>query len=169
MNAETTLSSPPGDAPPPTFDAIALSPEVRKAIDEMGFTTPTPVQLAVFEPAASGSDLIVQARTGTGKTAAFAMPLVDRRVRPDAHAQVLILAPTRELALQSARELERVGAHKKIKTVAVYGGAPMERQVREIQQGAHIVSGTPGRVLDHLRRGTLKADDLRVLVLDEAD
>jgi ATP-dependent RNA helicase DeaD len=163
MNADPSIS------PPPTFDALPLSPEVRRAIDEMGFTEPTPVQLATYEPAVSGSDLIVQARTGTGKTAAFGIPLIDRRVRPDGGAQVLILGPTRELALQSARELERIGAHKGIRTVAVYGGAPMERQVRELREGAQIISGTPGRVLDHLRRGTLHGEGLRILVLDEAD
>ncbi|WP_236604882.1 DEAD/DEAH box helicase [Sandaracinus amylolyticus] len=154
---------------PPTFDALDLTPEVRKAVDEMGFTSPTPVQHAVFEPAIAGSDLIVQARTGTGKTAAFGLPMVDRRVRPDGGQQALILAPTRELALQSAREIEKLGKHKGIRVVAVYGGAPMERQVREIEEGAQIVSGTPGRVLDHLRRGTLRGEDLRILVLDEAD
>jgi ATP-dependent RNA helicase DeaD len=144
MNADPTSPSSPAGITP-SFDALSLSPEVRQAIDEMGFSSPTPVQLATYEPAASGTDLIVQARTGTGKTAAFG------------------------LALQSAREIERLGRHKGIRTVAVYGGAPMEKQIREIEQGAQIVSGTPGRVLDHLRRGTLNAEGLRVLVLDEAD
>src|SRR5689334_8246162 len=92
----------------PTFDALPLTPETRRAIDEMGFTEPTPVQLACFEPAGAGSDLIVQARTGTGKTAAFGLPLVDKRVRGDGGQQALILAPTRELALQSAKEIERI-------------------------------------------------------------
>lgn len=153
----------------PTFDALPLSSEVRRAIDELGFTEPTPVQVAVYEPATSGADLIVQARTGTGKTAAFGLPLVDKRIRLDAGQQALILAPTRELALQSAREIERLGKHKNVRVVAVYGGAPMERQVREIESGAQIISGTPGRVLDHLNRGTLRGEDIRILVLDEAD
>ncbi len=166
----TDTSSSPADATlPPTFDAIPLAPEVRRAIDEMGFVTPTPVQIAAFGPAAEGKDLVVQARTGTGKTAAFGLPLVDKRVRPDGGAQVLILAPTRELALQSSREIERLGVHRAIKAVAVYGGAPMEKQVRELEEGAQIVSGTPGRVLDHLRRGTIDGNALRILVLDEAD
>src|SRR4051812_8516920 len=107
----TDTSSSPDVAPiilPPTFDAIPLSPEVRRAVDEMGFTTPTPVQIAAFGPACEGKDLVVQARTGTGKTAAFGLPLVDKRVRPDGGAQCLILAPTRELALQSSREIERL-------------------------------------------------------------
>ena len=167
MNAD--LNAPSAADTPPTFDTLPLTPEVRRAIDEMGFRSPTPVQLAAYEPAAAGSDLIVQARTGTGKTAAFGLPLVDRRVRSDAGQQVLILAPTRELALQSAREIERLGQHRGIRVVPVYGGAPMEKQVRELEGGAQIVSGTPGRVLDHLRRGTLCGEDIRVLVLDEAD
>jgi ATP-dependent RNA helicase DeaD len=152
-----------------TFDALPLHTDVRRAIDEAGWTTPTPVQLAAYEPASEGKDLVVQARTGTGKTAAFAIPLVDKRVRGDGGAQVLILAPTRELALQSGREIERIGVHRGIRAVAIYGGAPMDKQVRELEGGAQIVSGTPGRVLDHLRRGTLNGEQLRVLVLDEAD
>ncbi|MCZ7678984.1 MAG: DEAD/DEAH box helicase [Sandaracinaceae bacterium] len=154
---------------PPSFDSLALTDEVRRAIDELGFVEPTPVQVATYGPAVRGADLVVQARTGTGKTAAFGIPLVDRLVRPDGGAQVLILAPTRELALQSAREIGRIGTHKGIRTAAVYGGAPMERQVRELQEGAQIVSGTPGRVLDHLKRGTLDANGIRILILDEAD
>ena len=154
---------------PPTFDLLPLTPDTRRAIDEMGFVTPTPVQVAAFAPAVEGRDLIVQAQTGTGKTAAFGLPLVDRLVLPEPRVQALILAPTRELALQSAREVERLGKHKGLRTVAVYGGAPMERQVQELEGGAQIVSGTPGRVLDHLKRGTLDARGLKVLVLDEAD
>jgi len=154
---------------PPTFDRLPLTPETRRAIDEMGFVTPTPVQLESFGPAVGGRDLIVQARTGTGKTAAFGLPLVDRLVVAEPRVQALILAPTRELALQSAREIERIGKHKALRTAAVYGGAPMERQVHELASGAQIVSGTPGRVLDHLTRGTLDARGLKVLVLDEAD
>jgi ATP-dependent RNA helicase DeaD len=155
--------------PLPSFDSLGIGEEVRRAIDELGFVEPTPVQVATYTPAARGDDLVVQARTGTGKTAAFGIPLADRLVRPDGGAQALILAPTRELALQSAREIGRIGAHRGIRTSAVYGGAPMERQVRELKEGAQIVSGTPGRVLDHLKRGTLDPAGLRILILDEAD
>ncbi len=164
MTAETLAPT-----PPPTFDLLPLTAEVRAAIDEMGWLTPTPVQLAAFAPAAEGQDIVVQARTGTGKTAAFGLPLIDKRVRAEPQTQVLILAPTRELALQSAKELERIGRHRGIRTSAVYGGAPIDRQVRELAEGAQIVSGTPGRVLDHLRRGSLDAKNIRTLVLDEAD
>ena len=148
---------------------MALSPAVRRALDELGFTQPTPVQRAAFEPAVAGHDLIVQARTGTGKTLGFGLPLVDRLVAEGRGLQALILAPTRELALQSQRELEQLGKYKHLRTVAVYGGAPMERQIAQLKQGAQIVFGTPGRVLDHIRRGTLDPSGIRVLVLDEAD
>jgi ATP-dependent RNA helicase DeaD len=157
------------DASPKTFDALPLSAEVRRAVDELGFVHPTPVQLEAYGPIVEGADCIVQARTGTGKTAAFGLPIVDKRVDASPGVQALVLAPTRELALQSAREIERLGRYRGIRTVAVYGGAAMERQVEELAQGAQIVSGTPGRVLDHLRRGTLDPSRLRVLVLDEAD
>lgn len=161
-------NSPPDDAPL-TFDAIPLSPAVRRAVDELGFLHPTAVQRASFEPAVLGHDLIVQSRTGTGKTLAFGLPLVDRLVYEGHGLQALILAPTRELALQSQRALEQIAKHKQLRTVAVYGGAPMERQVAALKQGAEIVSGTPGRVLDHIKRGTLDPLGIRVLVLDEAD
>ncbi|MFK7987810.1 MAG: DEAD/DEAH box helicase [Sandaracinaceae bacterium] len=166
MTEASEAAAPPA---PPTFADIGLSPEVLRAVDDMGFTHPTPVQAAAYAPAKEGHDLIVQARTGTGKTAAFGLPLVDGLVDVDGGPQVLILAPTRELALQSAREIGRLGVNRKMKTCAVYGGAPIERQVRELDAGAQIVSGTPGRVLDHLKRGTLDGSALKILVLDEAD
>ncbi|MGE0787008.1 MAG: DEAD/DEAH box helicase [Sandaracinaceae bacterium] len=154
---------------PATFESLGLSELVLKAIGEMGFTHPTPVQAAAFAPAREGIDLIVQARTGTGKTVAFGLPLVEGLVDPDGGPQALILAPTRELALQSSREIAKLGKHLAIRTSAVYGGAPIERQVKELREGAQIVSGTPGRVLDHLRRGTLDGSRLKILILDEAD
>jgi ATP-dependent RNA helicase DeaD len=165
MSEDTTQS----DDPVATFDTIPLSPQVRRAIDELGFVTPTAVQRAAFEPAGLGHDMIVQSRTGTGKTLAFGLPLVDRLVFEGHGLQALILAPTRELALQSQRAIEQVGKYKNIRTCAVYGGAPMEKQVSALKQGVEIVSGTPGRVLDHIKRGTLDPLNIRVLVLDEAD
>src|SRR4051812_10848909 len=158
------------EVPPATFDVLPLSAELRRAIDELGYTHPTPVQKAVFEPAVRGSDLVVQAQTGTGKTASFAMPLVDSLVKRSVNVvQALILCPTRELALQVNREVEALGKHRNIRATAVYGGAPMPRQVEAIQNGAQVVVGTPGRVLDHLRRGTLDASGIRSFVLDESD
>src|ERR1700722_857853 len=170
MNAITDPPTPSAPAPQPTFDALALSPDVRQAVDALGYTNPTPVQLAVFEPAVRGKSLVVQARTGTGKTAAFGLPIVDQIVRRGvAKVQALILTPTRELALQVAREIESLGKNRGLRVTAIYGGAPMGKQIDELAAGAQIVSGTPGRVLDHLRRKTLDPSALRVFVLDEAD
>jgi ATP-dependent RNA helicase DeaD len=168
----TEPTASPADSSPtePTFDVLPLGPEVRRAIDEMGYRHPTPVQIAVFEPAAEGRSLVVQARTGTGKTAAFGLPIVDRLVRPSQKAvQALALCPTRELALQVAREVEQIGKFRGVKVVAIYGGASMSKQVEALETGTQIVIGTPGRVLDHLRQKTLDPSGIRVLVLDEAD
>jgi ATP-dependent RNA helicase DeaD len=160
----------PAKTAEPTFDVLPLGAEVRRAIDAMGYRHPTPVQRAVFEPAAEGRSLVVQARTGTGKTAAFGMPIVDRIVRPSQRGvQALVLCPTRELALQVSREVEQIGRFRGAKIVAIYGGASMTRQIEALEAGAQIVVGTPGRVLDHLRQKTLDPSGIRVLVLDEAD
>ncbi|HQP34252.1 MAG TPA: DEAD/DEAH box helicase, partial [Polyangiaceae bacterium] len=154
----------------PSFDEMPLTSDVKQSLADMGYTHPTPVQHAIFDPAVRGSDLVVQARTGTGKTAAFGLPLIDQMIKRSlAAAQALILAPTRELALQVSRELTRIGERRGVKNAAVYGGAPMQRQIDAIRDGAHVVVGTPGRVLDHLKRGTLDARNIRVLVLDESD
>ncbi|APR77154.1 DEAD-box ATP-dependent RNA helicase CshA [Minicystis rosea] len=166
---------PAADAGPPsrsaaTFEVLPLSRELRETLAEIGYTHPTPVQLAVWEPATRGNDAVVQARTGTGKTAAFGLPIVDHLVRKSmAQVQVLALCPTRELALQVTNEIERLGKRKNIKVAAIYGGAPMQRQIDQIADGAQVIVGTPGRVLDHLRRGTLDPKHIRLLVLDEAD
>ncbi len=156
--------------PPPTFDALALGPDVKKALDKMGYLHPTPVQLAVYEPASRGRSLVVQARTGTGKTTAFGLPIIDTLVKRSVPGvQALILTPTRELSIQVARELEQIAQFRDLKIVPIYGGAPMGKQVDALADGAQIVSGTPGRVLDHLRRGTLDPSNIRIFVLDEAD
>ena len=156
--------------PPPTFDVLPLSADVRRAIDALGYVHPTPVQRAVFEPAVRGRSLVVQARTGTGKTAAFGLPIVDQLVRRGLpKVQALILTPTRELALQVAREVTHLGQFRGTKVTAIYGGAPMGKQIDELASGAQVVAGTPGRVLDHLRRGTLDPSHIRIFVLDEAD
>ncbi len=155
---------------PLTFDVLALSPDVRAAIDALGYVEPTPVQIAVFEPAAAGKSVVVQARTGTGKTAAFGMPLIDRIVARHLHKpQALILTPTRELALQVTRELEALAKVRGTRLACIYGGAPIGKQVDALAGGAQIVVGTPGRVLDHIRRGTFDTSHVKTLVLDEAD
>jgi len=160
----------PSAPPAPTFDALPLSADIRQAIDALGYVNPTPVQLAVFEPATRGKSLVVQARTGTGKTAAFGLPIIDSLIRKGQHnVQALILTPTRELALQVGRELEQLAKFRGTKIVPIYGGAPMGKQIEALEGGAQVVVGTPGRVLDHLRRGTLDAKNVRIFVLDEAD
>ena len=165
---DAEIPAPP--PPPPTFDVLPLSPELRKALAAMEYKHPTPVQLAVFEPAIRGKNLVVQARTGTGKTAAFGLPILDQLVRRSLEkVQALVLCPTRELALQVSRELEKLAQYRGTKIVAIYGGAPMGRQIEALEQGAQIVVGTPGRVLDHLRRGTLDPSNVKMFVLDEAD
>ena len=168
--AATDSPPDPSAAPPPTFDVLPLSAEVKHAVDDLGYVHPTPVQRAVFEPAARGADLVVHARTGTGKTAAYGLPLVDSLIkRNKAAVQALILCPTRELALQVARELQALAKYREVKVAAIYGGAPMPAQVAAIREGAQILAGTPGRVLDHLRRKTLDPSTIRSVVLDESD
>ena len=149
---------------------MGVGKAVLSALTEMGFEKPMPVQAATYGPAKSGADLMVQSRTGSGKTAAFGIPMCDELVEPeDKKVQGLILLPTRELALQVAAELTRLSAISGLSVVPVYGGAPMGRQVEQLNAGGQIVCGTPGRILDHIRRGTLRLSDVRCVVLDEAD
>src|SRR5579862_775386 len=155
---------------PQTFDEMQLHPEVKQALLEMGFLDPMPVQRAAYRRLMAGKDLMVQSRTGSGKTAAFGIPFAQGLIAPEQkQVQALVLAPTRELALQVAQECGRIGQYRGLAVVPVYGGAPMGKQIDALKAGSQIVAGTPGRVLDHLRRGTLKLDALKVLVLDEAD
>ncbi len=155
--------------PTPSFESLKLGASILKALEEVGYAAPTSVQTAAFELIAAGRDVIVQSRTGSGKTGAFVIPIVDRLLKPEAAVQVLTLCPTRELALQVAGEFERLGRHSDVNVAAIYGGAPMERQVAQLRAGARVVVGTPGRVLDHLRRGTLDVKRVKVVVLDEGD
>jgi len=169
-SAKTADKSKPDEASPPTFDVLPLSHDVRVTLAEMGYVHPTPVQIAVFEPAKRGKDLVVQARTGTGKTAAFGLPIVDHIVKRSIDkVQVLALTPTRELALQVGAEVERLGKRRGVRVTSIYGGAPMQKQIDAIAAGAQVICGTPGRVLDHLRRGTLDPRSIRLVVLDESD
>ena len=163
------MTEPPEEEGAQTFADLGIHDDVLEALEEMGWETPTPVQRDSYPLAIAGHDVIVQSRTGTGKTGAFGIPIVDRLISVSGDEQALVLAPTRELALQSAREIEKLGARRGIDTVAVYGGASMERQIQALEKGARVISGTPGRVLDHLNRGTIDASRLRILVLDEAD
>ena len=152
-----------------SFDDFNLGPEIIQAIAEMGFETPTPVQARTYDTAMSDKNMIAMAQTGTGKTAAFGIPMA-QKLNPDKkRVQALVLVPTRELALQVSKELTAIGNIRGILSAAVYGGASFTKQVEEVKKGASIVVGTPGRVLDHIRRKTIRFDGLEILVLDEAD
>lgn len=146
-----------------------LTEAVRKGIADYGYTNPTPVQTAAIEPSLHGRDMVVQAKTGTGKTAAFGIPLLVRFEQPEKLPRALILTPTRELAGQVARELQGIGAHTKLNIISVYGGTSIQNQIDALEKGADIVVGTPGRVLDHIRRKTLDITNLETIALDEAD
>ena len=152
------------------FSTSDLPEEIKKALAEMGFEQATPIQSLAIPAARQGRDIIGQAQTGTGKTAAFGIPLLEKVDGLQRHTQALVLCPTRELAVQVAEEFKRLAAYKrKIAIVPIYGGQPIERQFAALKKGAQVVVGTPGRVMDHLQRGSLKLDRLQVLVLDEAD
>ncbi len=152
-----------------SFYELGLAEPIARAVAEMGFETPTPIQAKAIPVLISGRDLIGNAQTGTGKTAAFGLPLIQmidpERVEP----QALILAPTRELAVQVAGGIHDFAKNSGIRVVVVYGGQPIDRQFRSLKNGAHVVVGTPGRVLDHLRRGSLSFTNVKYCVLDEAD
>lgn len=155
-----------------SFEQFPVSSELRQAIAELGFTRPTDVQGAVVADAVAGRDMLVQSKTGSGKTSAFGIPLVERLTAQGAGPHMphgLVLCPTRELAHQVAAELRALGGPKGIRVVAVYGGVPMGRQIAALKAGADIVVGTPGRLLDHLRRKNMALDKLQIAVLDEAD
>ena len=156
-------------SPPQGFTEFGLSPEVLAALDRIGYREPTEVQSLTIPRSMSGGDLIVQSRTGTGKTAAFGIRIAEAVDTRNEAIQALVLTPTRELTLQVADELSRIGRDRGVLCVRIYGGKPIEQQFEELRRGAHAVVGTPGRILDHLRRGTLNFDRLRILVLDEAD
>ncbi|MCX6648852.1 MAG: DEAD/DEAH box helicase [Candidatus Bathyarchaeota archaeon] len=152
-----------------SFDQLHLSPPVMQAIADMGWETPTPIQAEAMGPLLDGRDVLGQAQTGTGKTAAFGIPMIERVDPYLKTVQGLVLAPTRELAVQIADHLSALAAHRGIKITAIYGGEPIQRQTRALKMGAQIVVGTPGRILDHLQQGTLTLRNITVVVLDEAD
>ena len=152
-----------------TFAELPISQELRQGIADRGYISPTPVQAAVFGPIMAGRDVICRSKTGTGKTAAFGIPLIERIDGGTRKASALVLCNTRELALQVAQEIEALAKHKNISVIAIYGGAPMGAQTTALENGAEVIVGTPGRVFDHIRRGTMKLADAKIAVLDEAD
>jgi ATP-dependent RNA helicase DeaD len=151
------------------FENLGLIEPLLKSVREHGFEEPTPIQRRTIPLLLAGRDVVAQAQTGTGKTAAFALPLLQRIDTSNRTVQGLVLAPTRELAVQVASATHALGRHLDIQVLPIYGGQPIERQLRALRAGVHIVIGTPGRVMDHLRRGSLDVSSVRMLILDEAD
>lgn len=153
-----------------TFADLELAPAINKVIKEVGYETPSPIQARSIPPLLEGRDLLGQAQTGTGKTAAFALPLLSRLDLKKKIPQILVLTPTRELALQVSEAIRTYARHMKgFQVLPVYGGQSMSQQLRQLHRGVHAVVGTPGRIQDHLRRGTLNLSQLSCVVLDEAD
>jgi len=152
-----------------SFGDNQLSKQVLQALSEMGFEEPSPIQKEAIPVALEDLDIIGQAQTGTGKTAAFGIPITEK-VNPKFQAvQALIVTPTRELAIQVAEEIAKIGKYRHVKPLPIYGGQPIDRQIRALRMGYQVVVGTPGRLLDHLNRGTLRLKHVKIVVLDEAD
>jgi ATP-dependent RNA helicase DeaD len=152
-----------------TFAEFGLEPKVLQAVTEMGFEEATPIQAKAIPIAMSGADLIGQAQTGTGKTAAFGIPLIHKIPADEERIVALVLTPTRELAIQVADELGKLARYKGIRTLPIYGGQDIGRQIRALKKKPQIIIGTPGRLLDHINRKTIRLDDVGTVVLDEAD
>ena len=165
--AGTELSAFP-EVPVP-FSLLDLPEPILKSLEAMGYGQATDVQARAIPLARAGRDLIVESRTGTGKTAAFGVPIIEKVDAGRPQVQALVLCPARELSIQVSDELGRLGQHSGVRALTIYGGDSMSRQLEGLRRGAHVVVGTPGRILDHLRQGTLKLDAVRFLVLDEAD
>lgn len=152
------------------FKELNLSEDVAQALTDMGFEEATPIQTQSIPHILEGVDVLGQAQTGTGKTCAFGIPAIERIVDDFEEIQVLVLCPTRELAIQSAEELKNVAKYKKsVRIQPVYGGQPIDRQIMALKKRPQIIIGTPGRVMDHMRRHTIKLSSLRMIILDEAD
>lgn len=151
------------------FIEYNIDEKILRALDKLGYKEATPVQEAVIPKLKENQDVIVKAKTGSGKTAAFAIPLVDKVIWEENKPQVLVLSPTRELALQIKEDFDNIGTYKKVKTLAIFGKQPYKFQTHDLKQKNHIVVATPGRLLDHLERGTFDVSNLKYVVLDEAD
>jgi ATP-dependent RNA helicase DeaD len=152
-----------------TFAEFGLGQDVIQAVSDMGFEEATPIQAIAIPVALEGRDMIGQAQTGTGKTAAFGVPLINKIPASEDRIVALIMAPTRELAIQVAEEIEKLGRFKGLRSLAIYGGQDISRQIRSLKRRPQIIIGTPGRLLDHINRKTIRLDDVRTVVLDEAD
>ena len=148
------------------FEDMQLSKKVLNAVRDMGFEEPSPIQAQTIPLALEGHDVIGQAQTGTGKTAAFGIPTIEQIDEKNKYIQALVLTPTRELAIQIAEEFNKIGKYKRVKTLPVYGGQMIDRQIRALRFGVKVVVGTPGRLIDHIRRNTIKLDHVKMLILD---
>ena len=150
------------------FNELALRDEILQAVDDMGFEVATPIQELAIPVALSGKDVIGQAQTGTGKTAAFAIPFL-QLLNSDPLVQVLVLTPTRELCIQVEKEIHKLSRYLPVRSLAVYGGQEITRQIRGLKDKPQIIVATPGRLMDHMDRHTIKLQNLKFVVLDEAD
>ena len=152
-----------------SFRDLPLSMEVSQSIKDLGFEKLFPIQAQAILPLLDGKDIIGQARTGTGKTAAFGVPMVERINQKNKKVQGLVLVPTRELAIQVARNINFYAKHRRLRILPIYGGASINRQIQELNKGSHIIVGTPGRTIDLIQRGKLNLSSTKIVVLDEAD
>lgn len=152
-----------------TFRELGLSESLLQSVESMGFEEATPIQAETIPHALQGKDIIGQAQTGTGKTAAFGLPLLDKVDTSKELVQGIVIAPTRELAIQVGEELYKIGKHKRVRILPIYGGQDINRQIRALKKRPHIIVGTPGRILDHINRKTLRLQNVETVVLDEAD
>ncbi|WIG61176.1 MAG: DEAD-box ATP-dependent RNA helicase DeaD [Ktedonobacterales bacterium] len=172
MNSTTQTdapTTPPTEGGREAFAALGMSEASLRAIADLGYGEPTPIQGQTIPLLLAGRDLVAQAPTGTGKTAAFGLPIIERLDETQLYPQALVVVPTRELAIQVAEAMHSLGKYRELVTLPIYGGAPYERQLRALKRGVQVVVGTPGRLLDHLGRGTLDMSQVRTVVLDEAD
>lgn len=152
------------------FNELEIRKEIKMAVEDLGYEKPSPIQARAIPTMLEGNDVIGQAQTGTGKTAAFSIPILEKIDVSDKKVQAIILCPTRELAIQVSEEIKKLSAHMRgLRTLPVYGGQPIQRQIKALKGGVQVVIGTPGRVIDHINRKTLKLSNIKMVVLDEAD
>lgn len=152
------------------FNELEIRKEIKMAVEDLGYEKPSPIQARAIPTMLEGNDVIGQAQTGTGKTAAFSIPILEKIDVSDKKVQAIILCPTRELAIQVSEEIKKLSAHMRgLRTLPVYGGQPIQRQIKALKSGVQVVIGTPGRVIDHINRKTLKLSNIKMVVLDEAD
>lgn len=152
------------------FNELEIRKEIKMAVEDLGYEKPSPIQARAIPTMLEGNDVIGQAQTGTGKTAAFSIPILEKIDVSDKKVQAIILCPTRELAIQVSEEIKKLSSHMRgLRTLPVYGGQPIQRQIKALKSGVQVVIGTPGRVIDHINRKTLKLSNIKMVVLDEAD